>query len=88
MVRSHAAKMRGANFGKTDTGPLERRLTYPSARSPGIPASPLWRVPKLLLRHRSTPPDAFAQTMTGSRFPGSRVVASNHLPRDNDLQWS
>jgi hypothetical protein len=36
---------------------------------------------------RDTPPDACVQTMTGSRFPGSRVVAFNHLPGINRSQW-
>jgi hypothetical protein len=40
------------------------------------------------LRHIGAPrPMRLRMTMTGSRFPGSRVTASDHLPRMNSSQW-
>jgi hypothetical protein len=39
-------------------------------------------------RHLGTPrPMRSRVTTTGGRFPGSRVIAFDHLPRDNRPQW-
>ena len=55
-----------------------RELRPPCSPHLGTPAG----------HHLGTPrPMRSRVTTTGGRFPGSRVVTFNHLPRDNRPQW-
>ena len=66
-----------------------RRSTYPSARLPLHSAfAPSGRRTGYSCDIGAPRPTRSRMTMTGSRFPGSRVIASDHLPRDIvDPQW-
>jgi hypothetical protein len=60
-----------------------RRSTYPSARLPLHSAfAPSGRRTGYSCGIGAPRPTRSRVTMTGSRFPGSRVIASDHLPRD------
>ena len=60
-----------------------RRSTYPSARLPLHSAfAPSGRRTGYSCDIGAPRPTRSRVTMTGSRFPGSRVNASDHLPRD------
>jgi hypothetical protein len=70
------------SFAKFDTMIAPTANAKPSTRWPRQSAfAPMRQINPDLPALRDTPPDACVQTMTGSRFPGSRVVAFNHLPR-------
>jgi hypothetical protein len=66
-----------------------RRSPYPSARLPPHSAlAPGGRCFSYSCDIGAPRPTRSRTTMTGSRFPGSRVIASDHLPRDlPDPQW-
>ena len=60
-----------------------RRSPYPSARSLSPSAlAPSGRCFSYSCDIGAPRPTRSRMTMTGSRFPGSRVIASDHLPRD------
>src|SRR4030095_16632629 len=60
-----------------------RRSPYPSARLPSHSAlAPSGRCTGYSCDIGAPRPTRSRMTMTGSRFPGSRVIASDHLPRD------
>jgi len=68
---------------KFNTLTARRRSPYPSARLPPHSAlAPSGRCFSYSCDIGAPRPTRSRMTMTGSRFPGSRVIASDHLPRD------
>ena len=64
----------------------QRRTHYPSARLPSQSAlAPSGRCTSYSCDIGAPRPTRSRMTMTGSRFPGSRVIASDHLPRDIEV---
>src|SRR6476646_6728796 len=86
-------RMCAANGGKTDRQNLtlygSTAKHTPSARLPAYSAlAPGGRHDSYSCDIGAPRPTRSRMTMTGSRFPGSRVIASDHLPRElSNPQW-
>jgi hypothetical protein len=66
---------------ETEHDTAQRRSNYPSARLPSQSAlAPSGRCTSYSCGIGAPRPTRSRTTMTGSRFPGSRVIASDHLP--------
>src|SRR4029453_10818054 len=69
-------------FEKFDTIPLDGEILTRQRGCCRLPPSPQGRCTSYSCDIGAPRPTRSRMTMTGSRFPGSRVIASDHLPGD------